>query len=134
MTFFEQELKRIVDAGCGINTPTYAARACYGNLGSDLVAKMQFEYPKTVGKYSTVSVAIMNRKEGVVDKANFRMRDVWGVKHVVNSNFPKGISPYIWDTGDDIDWYVYQPTSDDIIKLAESIRGYIEVFDRKESE
>jgi hypothetical protein len=131
MTFFEKELRRIVAAGCGIGNPSYTTRTCYGKLGDDLIAKMRFDDALTIKVFSSVVVEIINRTEGNVDSCRYRFSDIWGEKQTNNPNIPK-VAPYIRKDrkSADIDWYVYQPTDEDIRQLAESIRGYIEVYKR----
>lgn len=126
MTFFEQELRKIV--GNEYPDATYVGRACYVRLSDMNRAKLQFTCASVSGNYDTLLMTILNRNEGVVDKLALRFGDLLGKKQVNNPNFRNGISPYIWDDYGKLEWYVYHPTDSDYQKFTDAVTDYLEVF------
>jgi hypothetical protein len=125
MNYFEQELRRVAKACDGITNPTFAGRACYGELGGDNRAKLQFVAMGTHEKYEALKATILNRSDGEVDSLLFRFGDVWGNKTVGGLyNAP----PRIWTYQSESEWYSYYPTDADIKQLAEEVGAYLAVF------
>jgi hypothetical protein len=128
MNFFEQELRRLSDAGLGIAEPTFAGRACFGDLGADMRVKLQFSTIAVYHKYEALTVAILNRTGGLVDSLLFHFSDVWGKMPVDNPYYRDGIDPYIWVNDGKAGWYIYEPDSADLRRLAVEVKGYLDVF------
>lgn len=128
MNFFEQELRKLVDAGVDDDSPTFVGRACYIDLGGENRAKIQFITTGYANHYSALSVNILNRTDGKVDSLWFRFEDVWGKQVTNNPNFSDGIVPHIWTSGLKSEWYIYKPTPRDFEKLAELVNDYLSVF------
>ena len=74
MTFYEQELRKLFADGTVIGSPTFAGRACLGTLGKDLRARVQFVTSGHADHYDVISVTVLNRTDGVVDKLRLRLR------------------------------------------------------------
>ena len=89
-----------------IGSPTFAGRACLGTLGKDLRARVQFVTSGHADHYDAISVTVLNRTDGVVDKLRLRLKDILGVKQVPgNPNFRNGVAPHIWeDSGNAADY------------------------------
>ncbi|GHU91105.1 hypothetical protein FACS1894202_11970 [Clostridia bacterium] len=134
MNFFEQELRRLVDAGIDTDNATFAGRACYVDLGGQNRAKIQFTTTGIADHYSALEVNILNRTDGKVDTLLFRFEDVWGRKLTDNPNFSGGITPHIWTSGLKSEWTVYKPTPRDFEQLAEAVSGYLSVFTERDAE
>ena len=128
MNYFEQELRRVAKACDGIINPTFAGRACYGDLGGDNRVKLQFVTQGTHEHYEALEATVLNRLDGKVDSLLFRFKDTWGKKQVSNPNFREGIVPYIWTYQGNSEWYVYRPTDADIKQLATEVGAYLAVF------
>ena len=126
MTFFEQELRKIV--GDEYPDATFVGRACYVRLSDMNRARIQFSTCGMADRYEALQVSILNRNEGVVDKLMLRFNDILGKKQVSNPNFRNGISPYIWDDHGKCSWYVYHPNENDYQKLTGAVSDYLEVF------
>ena len=92
MTFFEQELRKLFADGAVIKNPRFAGRACFGTLGKDLRVRVQFVTSGHADHYDAMSVSVLNRTDGVVDKLRIRLKDVLGIKPVPgNPNFRNGM-------------------------------------------
>lgn len=134
LNFFEQELRKLYDAGIELGSVTFAGRACYGDLGGENRAKMQFVTAGCADHYPTLAVDILNRADGKVDSLRFRFEDIWGKKAVTNPNFREGVMPHIWTSGRKSEWYIYKPTPRDFEILAEAVNNYLSVFVDREAD
>lgn len=126
MTFFEQELRRIMTAK--YTDATFVGRACYVRLNDLNRAKIQFVTCGISSHYEALQMTILNRCDGQVDTLRLRFDDILGVKQVNNPNFREGISPYIWDDHGKPHWYVYHPSSRDYQQLSDAVGKYLSVF------
>lgn len=128
MNFFEQELKKICEKNEWMKNQKYVGRACYGTIGSDIKAKIEFTTLGTQEQYEGIKATILNRTEGPVDSMVFRFKDLLGIKKVSNPNFKDGIKPYIWTYQGKTEWYVYHPSEADYQKLSKTLDDYLSVF------
>lgn len=126
MTFFEQELRKIV--GNAYPNTTFVGRACYVRLNNVNRAKIQFVTCGTADHYEALQMTILNRSDGQIDSLRLRFKDVLGMKRISNPNFPNGISPHAWTYNGKTEWYAYHPNSQDYQKLTDAVSDYLEVF------
>ena len=126
MTFFEQELRKIV--GSEYPDATFVGRACYVRLSDMNRAKIQFISTGIASHYDALRLTVLNRQEGEVDTLLLRFSDLLGKKMVNNPNFRDGVIPHMWDDYGKVDWYVYHPNSLDYQKLTDAVSDYLEVF------
>ena len=126
MTFFEQELRKIV--GPQHPDATYVGRACYVRLSDMNRAKIQFITSGIASHYDALRLTVLNRQEGDVDNLVLHFSDLLGKKMVGNPNFRNGIMPHIWDDHGKADWYVYHPTQRDYAAFTAEVSEYLEVF------
>lgn len=126
MTFYEKELRRIVEP----NFPeaTYVGRACYVRLSDMNRAKIQFITGDIASHYNALRLTVLNRQEGEVDNLVLRFSDLLGKKMTSNPNFWDGVMPHIWENNGKAGWYVYHPTSQDYQKLSRAMNDYLDVF------
>jgi len=125
MSFFTDELMKCTDE--------FEGRKCIGNamyipLGENNRLKIFFTTLGYADHYEALSISAIDKNNGVIDKTTIKFADVWGKKQVNNPNFQGGITPYIWNNGMDVDWYVYHPTPRDMEQLSEQINDYAELF------
>ena len=128
MNFFEQELNKIMAESAILKEQKYVGRSCYGAIGEDLRARIEFVTLGTCDHYAGLKTTIFNRKEGMIDSMVLRFTDIWGKPKVNNPNFRDGINPHIWTNGGKSEWYVFQPVSRDYQKIACSVEKYLSVF------
>ena len=126
MTFYEQELRKIVGVRCP--DATYVGRACYVRLSEQSRAKIQFVTGEISNQYNALQMTILNRNEGQVDALRLRFSDLWGTKMTSNPNFRNGVDPHIWDDYGKAHWYVYSPTRQDYEALSNAVADYLELF------
>ena len=126
MTFFEQELRKIV--GDVYPNATFVGRACYVRLSDMNRAKIQFTTCGTADHYEALQMTILNRSDGQVDTLRLRFKDVLGTKQVNNPNFRNGVSPHAWTYNGKTEWYAYHPNSRDYQMLTDAVSDYLDVF------
>ena len=127
MTFFEQELRKIV--GDVYPDATFVGRACYVRLSDMNRAKIQFTTCGTADHYEALQMTILNRSDGQIDTLRLRFKDVLGTKAVPNNpNFRNGISPHAWTYNGKTEWYGCHPNSRDYEKLTDAVSDYLDVF------
>lgn len=69
--------------------------------------------------YDVISVTVLNRTDGVVDKLRLRLKDVLGVKQVPgNPNFRNGVAPHIWEDSGKVEWYAFRPSRGGLFRHA----------------
>ena len=90
MNFFESELKKIMRNSAILKDQKYVGRMCYGTIGGDLRARVEFVTLGVSDHYAGIKASIINRKEGVVDSVLLRFTDIWGKQKVSNPNFKGG--------------------------------------------
>ena len=129
MTFYEQELRKLFADGMVIGSPKFTGRACLGTLGKDLRVRVQFVTSGYADHYDAISVTVLNRTDGVVDKLRLRLKDVLGVKQVPgNPNFRNGVAPHIWEDSGKVEWYAFRPSAADYSAMRQAVSEYLGVF------
>lgn len=126
MNFFEQELTKAVGQSSVLKNGKCIARAVYGEIGSDIRAKIEFVTLGTMDKYEGVKLSVINRREGVIDTAVLSLKDVWGMQRV--TNMAREIEPHIWTYNGVYEWYGFTPKMKDYDKLTAAIDRYLSVF------
>lgn len=128
-SFYEQELQKLFADGKIIRDPQFVGRSCTGKLDADLCARTEFVTSGYADHYDAVSVTVLNRTDGVVDRLRIRLRDVLGKKQVPgNPNFPDGVSPYIWEDSGKAEWYAFRPSAADYAAIRQAVGDYLNAF------
>ena len=128
MNFFESELKKIIGNSAILKDQKYVGRMCYGTIGGDLRARVEFVTLGVSDHYAGIKASVINRKEGVVDSILLRFSDIWGKPKVSNPNFKEGVNPHIWTDSGKSDWYVFRPGAAEYQKVADTLENYMSVF------
>ena len=128
MNFFESELKKIMGDSAILKDQKYVGRMCYGTIGGDLRARVEFVTLGVSDHYAGIKASVINRKEGVVDSVLLRFTDIWGKPKVSNPNFKEGVNPHIWTDSGKSDWYVFRPGAAEYQKVADTLENYMSVF------
>ena len=124
MNFFEQELRKILEKSQILQNQKYVGRACYGTIGTDIKAKVEFVTLGTSEQYEGIKATILNRTEGPVDHMTFRFMDIMG-KQILGG---QSIMPHIWSYGEKPEWYGFKPKQEHYQKLSKSLNDYMGVF------
>ena len=119
MTFFEQELRKIVEPK--YPDATFVGRACYVKLGEMNRARLKFVNCGHADHYPAIQISILNRRDGQIDALLLRFGEMWD----------RGIN-YAWTYNGETEWYKYEPNSEDYRKLTEAAADYLEVFQEQD--
>ena len=122
MTFFEQELRKIV--GAIYPDARYIGRSAYVDLGGDNRAKFEFVTLGYADHYEAIKASILNRSDGVTDSVQLRFADLFSPKKL-----PMSHGPHAWTNGSKTEWYGFKPTDADYDKLITAISDYTELFE-----
>lgn len=126
MSFFTTELMRC--------TKNFEDKKCIGNamyipLGKNNLLKLFFTTIGYADHYEALSISVVDKNNGVIDKNIIKFSDVWGRKQVSNPNFKDGVIPHVWKHGSqDFRWYVYTPNHLDMELLSGQISDYAQMF------
>lgn len=126
MTFFEQELRKIVKRCENIHHPKYVDRTCIFRLSDVITVKMSLRSLGIANQYDALHIRIMNRHEGEIDNQIIRFADLWGKATMRSSGSP--ISPHIWDDCGRVHWYGFTPNEMQYDLLSRSVDEYLECF------
>ena len=116
MTFFENELKRIMSKAAILKNQKFVGNACLARLTDHITVKVAFVAPKVADHYSALRISIINRTQATIDTHTLVIDDIIGHK------------AYIWGYRDEVDWYQYKPSAADYRKIAGAINDYCENF------
>lgn len=119
MTFFEQELRKIVSDK--YPNASFVGRACYVRLDEMNRVKIQFVTMGIANHYEALRLTVLNRQEGDVDNLLIRFSDLLGSTN-------NKASPHIWDDHGETDWYCYHPTKQDYLALTDAVSDYPQIF------
>ena len=128
MSFFENELQKIVCLGVPVSDPKYVGGAFYGNLGANLRLKLQFITQGTHAHYEAIKATVIKRNDGPVDSAVFNLADVIGTPGMKRPTSGTALRPHIWEYNDRLDWYSYHPNAKDYKALCDTVSDYCSVF------
>lgn len=122
MTFFEQELRKIV--GAIYPDAKYVGRAAYVDLGGGNRGKFEFVTLGVADNYEAIRASIINQNDGKLDAVTLRFADLFTQKKL-----PMGQAPHAWADGGKVEWYGFTPTSGDYDRLIAAVSDYTEIFE-----
>lgn len=125
--FFEQELKRLFGKSSLIRDAEYCGKTMIGRIDDELRVKLEFVTTGHADRYTALRLKIINRTEGEVDKETFRFRDILADMSA-EKTFGRNNDVYIWNDGLNADWYGYHPSASDCQKIADTVNGYISMY------
>ena len=70
MNFFESELRKIMENRDIVENMTFVGRSCFGDIGTDLRARIEFAIDGTIDHYSALCITILNRTNGTVGRSD----------------------------------------------------------------
>ena len=126
MIFMEQELRRITEK-CR-NSFTYVGRAGYAKINEDLRMRLEF----CPGTWNGLTMTILNRNEGTVDKNEILFADLWGFRKGTFEDSVKEPKLYFSTYDKTWDWYSEKPSQLEYDELTDIIDQYIDVYQNME--
>lgn len=108
---------------------TFLPNCCILTINHHLIAKITYTITTTSNQYDAISVEIINKNKGQIDKLVVKISDIIGIKKIDKTN----IRPHLWKSticndNDNIDWYTYEPTNTEFEKMYEIVNKYIDTF------
>ena len=122
MTFFEQELRRIV--GAIYPDARYIGRAADVDLGGGTRGKFEFVTLGIADHYEGIRASVINQNDGKLDAVTLRFADLFSAKKL-----PMGHTPHAWANGGKVEWYGFTPTAADYDRLIAAVSDYTELFE-----
>ena len=122
MTFFEQELRKIV--GAIYPDARYIGRAAYVDIGGENRAKFEFVTLGYADHYEAIKASVLNRSDGVTDSVLLRFADLFSPKKL-----PMSHGPHAWTNCGKTEWYGFQPSAADYDNLIAAVSDYTELFE-----
>lgn len=124
MIFFEQELRKIAVNSNYLQNAKYVGRSCIARLNHDVTVKLSFVTRGIADHYEALSIQLINRREGQIDKQLISFRDLWGEYSL------DGIkrSIYAWTDSSKTDWYGKAPTAAQYRQLSACVDEYLSAF------
>lgn len=127
--FFEQELRKLFDAGDVIWQPVFLGRYCTGHIGKKLCARIEFVCSKYAGNYDALQIRVINTDKGLVDQITLLFVDLLGMENIhYDFGFPGGEPPYIWVDRLRAEWYAVKPTEADYAAIRKAVQDYLSLF------
>lgn len=122
MTFFEQELRKIV--GAIYPDAKYVGRAAYVDIGGGNRGKFEFVTLGIADHYEGIRASVINQNDGKLDAVTLRFADLFSPKKL-----PMGQQPHAWANGGKVEWYGFTPTAVDYDTLIAAVSDYTELFE-----
>lgn len=126
MNFFEQELRKLFEDR--YPDATFVGRHCYVPLSDQTRANICFSTSGYADHYDTLTVKVVDRKQGIVDANGIKLLDLLGKKSSSSPYLADGVAPHIWVNGNKAEWYGFRPTARDYEDMRNATSDYMEVF------
>lgn len=124
MNFYEKEMRQMFGDNDIFHESKFVGKTMLAKLDDDLRVKLQFVASYISGQFDTVQMSIINRKDGVVDKQNFKFSDIIG-KCIRPGREP--LDYYMWEYNDKPEWYT--PISlTDKARIADTVLDYAAMY------
>lgn len=131
MNFYEQEMRKFFSDSDVISDQKYCGKTMLGRLDDDLRVKLQFVAGHIDNQYNGIRVQVINRAEGQVDSQIFHFTDILGPDPVMQRQGSQ-YEIHIWDANGKPDWYGYHPSPAAIEKVADTINGYLSLYQNED--
>ena len=121
MNFFEHEMRVLFgDSELLSADSVFTGKTLIGKLDEDIRVKLQFVSTFIQNQYDAITLSVINRKDGLVDKQTFKFEDMIGLKN--------GGSPHIWENDNKASWYGFRPTEREYEKITDTISEYMAMY------
>ena len=124
MNFYEKQLKRIFpDFDTQSGDTIFAGKSMLSVISDDLRAKVEFMTGRVAGQYEGLLLSIINKNEGIIDSQSFMFYEIIGMKGP-----KKDQKPHVWDDNGKPDWFVYEPTDDELESIGSKVEEYVWMY------
>lgn len=124
MNFYEKQLKRMFpDFDTQSGDTIFAGKAMLSIINDDLRAKVEFITTRVAGQYEGLRLSIINKHDGVIDSQAFMFHEIVGLKGP-----KKDQKPHVWDDNGKPDWFVYEPTTEELEQIGSKVEDYVLMY------
>ena len=124
MNFYEKQLKRMFpDFDTQSGDTIFAGKAMLSIISDDLRAKVEFITTRVAGQYEGLRLSIINKHDGVIDSQTFMFHEIVGLKGP-----KKDQKPHVWDDNGKPDWFVYEPTTEELEQIGSKVEDYVFMY------
>ena len=124
MNFYEKQLKRMFpDFDRQSGDTIFAGKAMLSIISDDLRAKVEFITTRVAGQYEGLRLSIINKHDGVIDSQAFMFHEIIGLKGP-----KKDQKPHVWDDNGKPDWFVYEPTTEELEQIGSKVEDYVFMY------
>ena len=124
MNFYEKQLKRMFpDFDTQSGDTIFAGRSMLSIISDDLRAKVEFITTRVAGQYEGLRLSIINKHDGVIDSQAFMFHEIIGLKGP-----KKDQKPHVWDDNGKPDWFVYEPTTEELEQIGSKVEDYVFMY------
>lgn len=124
MNFYEKQLKRMFpDFDTQSGDTIFAGKAMLSIISDDLRAKVEFITTRVAGQYEGLRLSIINKHDGVIDSQAFMFHEIVGLKGP-----KKDQKPHVWDDNGKPDWFVYEPTTEELEQIGSKVEDYVFMY------
>lgn len=124
MNFYEKQLKRMFpDFDTQSGDTIFAGKAMLSIISDDLRAKVEFITTRVAGQYEGLRLSIINKHDGVIDSQTFVFHEIVGLKGP-----KKDQKPHVWDDNGKPDWFVYEPTTEELEQIGSKVEDYVFMY------
>lgn len=124
-----EEMKRLLGQRISMREAHYIGRTCLGKIDENLRGKIELTKGPLEDGFSRIQVSVLERTSGLVDQMTFLIGDVTGLKQDMDNN--KLVYPMLSTYENRSSWNC-DMTEEDCQNIAESINGYLELFQSEE--
>ena len=125
MDFYEQEMRQMFENTGSVKDKVFVGKTMLAKLDNDKLLKLEFTNSRVAGKYDSITLSVINRTDGVLDKQKIKFAEVIGKYNLGKGLDP--VDPYMWEYNDEPEWYTkisnYQKN-----EIADKVMEYAEMF------
>ena len=125
MDFFEKEMRQMFEHTRSINDQVFVGKTMIAKLDNEKLLKLEFTNSRVAGKYDSITLSVINRNEGVIDKQRINFSEVIGKYNMGNGLDP--VDPHMWEYNGKPEWYT-QISNPQKAEIADKVLEYAEMF------
>ena len=124
MTFFEKEIREFFNKETLIGDKVFNDKTLIGRLNDKINVKVELRSGMYADHYYGFRIELINKETGVIDSTFIEFASLWG-KFKLGPNM---LSPHIWVSNGDAEWYGFQPTLTNKKQITKAIDNYIALY------
>lgn len=125
MDFFEKEMRNMFGNTGSIKDKVFVGKTMIAKLDNEKLLKLEFTNSRVAGKYDSITLSVINRNEGVIDKQRINFSEVIGKYNMGNGLDP--VDPHMWEYNGKPEWYT-QISNPQKAEIADKVLEYAEMF------